>query len=86
MEQLPPVKEDQPDGESCPEIIKGIKRVLEKSFSSIIENQKPELEGIEKIAEILNLSSRTVEKNVVESLEIKENGEIIVCRPDEIVD
>ena len=57
----------------APEIIKEIKRVLEKSFSSIIENHEPELEGIEKIAEILNLSSRAVEKNVVESLEIKEN-------------
>ena len=46
---------------------------MEKSFSSIIENHEPELEGIEKITEILNLSSRAVEKNVVESLEIKEN-------------
>lgn len=57
----------------APEIIKEIKRVLEKSFNSIVENQVPELEGIEKITEILNLSSRAVEKNVIESLEIKEN-------------
>ncbi len=57
----------------APEIIKEIKRVLEKSFSSIIGNQEPELEGIAKITEILNLSSRAVEKNVIESLEIKEN-------------
>ena len=51
---------------------------MEKSFSSIIENHEPELEGIEKITEILNLSSRAVEKNVVESLEIKENDPDLV--------
>ncbi len=57
-----------------PEVIKEIKRILEKSFISIIEDHRPESAGIEKIVEILNLSSRAMEINVIESLENKDNN------------
>ncbi len=52
-----------------PEVIIVIEGVLKSSFNLVTENLLPEVAGVEKIVEILNVSSRAVEKNVIMNLE-----------------
>jgi flagellar motor switch protein FliM len=58
-----------------PQIINVIDGILQKKFAQLSESSEPDLAGIEKVTEILNNSSRSVEKSVIETLE-KEEGEL----------
>ncbi|MBN2659319.1 MAG: flagellar motor switch protein FliM [Spirochaetales bacterium] len=52
-----------------PKIIEEIEEVLLSRFNRISESSEPDVKGVEKITQILSLSPRTVEKNIIESLD-----------------
>jgi flagellar motor switch protein FliM len=54
---------------TAPEVLREVERVLEKILSTISAESYTAAGGVESIVEILNLTSRSVEKNVVETLE-----------------
>jgi flagellar motor switch protein FliM len=62
-------------GRIMPEIVREVERVLEKKLAAISSEAYAEAGGIDGIVEILNISDRTTERHVVESLE-KENPEL----------
>lgn len=66
-------------GQISPEIIRTIERVLVKKFSTIHEDKISPVGSIESIVNMLNLSDRSVEKFVIESL-----GKIDPVLTDEI--
>ncbi|MBI9098711.1 MAG: flagellar motor switch protein FliM [Spirochaetaceae bacterium] len=59
-----------------PAVLKKIEDILRYSLSKMNENSNMGAGGVDKISEILNLISRTVEKNVIMKLE-KTNNELV---------
>ncbi len=57
----------------APLVMADIERVLEEKLDMMTSNLEPAPVGIDKVTEILNNSSRSVEKSVVESLENMDN-------------
>lgn len=72
---LPP--ETQPDvarriatmSRIAPEVLRAVEGVLEKKLSTLSAEEQTSVGGVQSVVEILNISSRSLEKNVVESLE-----------------
>jgi flagellar motor switch protein FliG len=54
---------------ASPEIIREIERVLEKKLSTLSGEAYSKVGGVESIVEILNLSNRASEKQIIEQLE-----------------
>jgi len=52
-----------------PEVIKEVERVLQKKLNMIASWQIQKAGGIDEVVEILNLSSRSMEKTIIKSLE-----------------
>jgi flagellar motor switch protein FliG len=52
-----------------PEVIKDVERGLESRLSSLVNQKLEKAGGVETVAEILNLSDRSTEKGILESLE-----------------
>lgn len=52
-----------------PEVIKGIEKLIHNSFNLMTESLLPDVSGVKKAVEILNVSSRAVEKNVINNLD-----------------
>jgi flagellar motor switch protein FliG len=52
-----------------PEVIREVEKGLEQRLSGIVSQQFQRAGGVEMVAEILNLSDRTTEKGILESLE-----------------
>jgi flagellar motor switch protein FliM len=57
---------------TSPEVLREVERVLEKKLSMLSSEDYTPAGGVESIVEILNFSSRSLEKHVVESLEKKD--------------
>jgi flagellar motor switch protein FliG len=55
-----------------PEVIKEVERGLESRLSGIVSQTLQDVGGVESVAEMLNLSDRSTEKNILEALETEE--------------
>ncbi len=55
-----------------PEVIKEVERGLEDRLSGVVSQTLQEVGGVESVAEMLNLSDRATEKNILEALETEE--------------
>ena len=57
---------------TSPEVIKGVERVLERTLSSLINQDYSIAGGVDAVVNILNTVDRGTEKRIMESLEIEE--------------
>ncbi|HSW46295.1 MAG TPA: flagellar motor switch protein FliG [Phycisphaerae bacterium] len=55
-----------------PEVIQEVERGLEQRLSGIVSQQFQKVGGVEAVAEILNLSDRSTEKGILETLEAED--------------
>lgn len=55
-------------GRTSPEAIADLERGLEMRLSSMMNQQQSKAGGVESVAEILNVSDRSVERNIMETL------------------
>jgi len=62
--------------QTSPEVIAEVEKALESRLSAIVSQKFEKTGGIEAIAEILNLTDRSTEKSVMESLE-EEDPELV---------
>lgn len=60
---------------ASPDVISEVEKQLEKSVSSLVTEEYTNIGGIDSIVDIINLVDRSVEKNIMESLEA-ENPEL----------
>ena len=62
--------------QTSPEVIKEVERSLEKRLSGMIADGLQRVGGVESVAEILNLTDRSTEKGILESLD-QEDPELV---------
>jgi len=55
-----------------PEVIKEVEQALEMRLSGIVSQTLQKVGGVESVAEVLNLSDRATEKNILEALETED--------------
>lgn len=58
-----------------PEVIGKVESVIRERLDRISESLDPDVKGVEKVTQILNVSSRSVESRIIQSLE-KSDGEL----------
>jgi flagellar motor switch protein FliG len=63
-------------GRTNPEIIREVEKGLERRMSSVMSQSFENAGGVEAVAEILNVSDRTTERSIMESLGA-EDGELV---------
>jgi flagellar motor switch protein FliG len=63
-------------GRTNPEIIREVEKGLEKRMSSVMSQSFERAGGVEAVAEMLNVSDRTTERAIMESLS-KEDAELV---------
>jgi len=59
-----------------PEVIREVEASLEKRMAAVVKQRFEQSGGIETVAEVLNLTDRTTEKGILESLE-EQNPELV---------